>query len=198
MEIEGPSVFIKRTVCVCEMVPWWGGVLGGVGRRSDRAGPAGWWSGGVARQRAAHWCLRKWQKKSKLKKEVCHCYIIMIELMNWWYHVCLKRSLLSCGLTELVCLCVCFTCATLPVFFRWFWSSFVAPSWKVLGRAASSMLNSGVLSWNNEISTDWAACNTQNTSLSDRKTSVRISTVFFPVTCEFTAGIMFWGGLWVM
>lgn len=60
---------------------------------------------------------------------------------------------------------VCFTCAALPVFFRWFWSSLVAPSWKVLGRAASSMVNSGVLSWNRAISTDWAACYTQNTHL---------------------------------
>lgn len=50
------------------------------------------------------------------------------------------------------------TCATLPVFFRWFWSSFVAPSWNVFGRAANNMLNSGVLSWNNEMSTDCAAC----------------------------------------
>lgn len=56
---------------------------------------------------------------------------------------------------------VSLTCATLPVFLRWFWSSLVAPSWKVLGRAASSMLNSGVLSWNSAISTDWAACKTE-------------------------------------
>lgn len=41
----------------------------------------------------------------------------------------------------------------------------MAPSWKVLGRAASSMVNSGVLSWNRAISTDWAACYTQNTHL---------------------------------
>ncbi len=42
-------------------------------------------------------------------------------------------------------------------FFRWLCSSLVAPSWKVLGRAPSSMVNSGVLSSNKAISTTWAA-----------------------------------------
>lgn len=43
-------------------------------------------------------------------------------------------------------------------FFRWLCSSLVAPSWKVLGRAPSSMVNSGVLSSNKAISTTCAAC----------------------------------------
>ena len=76
-----------------------------------------------------------------------------------------------------------FTCATLPVFFRWFWSSLVAPSWNVLGRAASSIVNSGVLSWNSEISTDWAACNTQNTSLLVTKSFATIYPVFPAFVC---------------
>lgn len=46
----------------------------------------------------------------------------------------------------------------LLVFFRWLCSSLVAPSWKVLGSAPSSMVNSGVLSSNKAISTTCAAC----------------------------------------
>lgn len=75
---------------------------------------------------------------------------------------------------------VCFTCATFPVFFRWFWSSLVAPSWKVLGRAASSMVNSGVLSWNNEISTDWAACNTHTHTMHPSQLERVVTVCVFP------------------
>lgn len=41
----------------------------------------------------------------------------------------------------------------LLLFFRWLCSSLVAPSWKVLGKAPNSMVNSGVLSSNREINT---------------------------------------------
>lgn len=44
------------------------------------------------------------------------------------------------------------------VFLRWLCNSLVVPSWKVLGRAPRSMVNSGVLSSNRAISTTWAAC----------------------------------------
>lgn len=44
------------------------------------------------------------------------------------------------------------------VVLRWLCSSLVVPSWKVLGKAPSSMVNSGVLSSNRAISTTWAAC----------------------------------------
>lgn len=37
--------------------------MGGVGGRGDRAGPAGWRSGGVASERAAHRSLRKPNEK---------------------------------------------------------------------------------------------------------------------------------------
>lgn len=43
------------------------------------------------------------------------------------------------------------------VFLRWVCSSLVVPSWKVLGKAPSSMENSGVLSSNRAIRTTWAA-----------------------------------------
>lgn len=43
-------------------------------------------------------------------------------------------------------------------FLRWLCSSLVAPSWKVLGSAPSSMVNSGVFSSNSAIRTTWAAC----------------------------------------
>lgn len=82
-------------------------------------------------------------------------------------HTCQKHTVLSA--------CAYLTCATLPVFFRWFWSSFVAPSWKVFGRAAKSMLNSGVLSWNNEMSTDCAAWNTLKIPV------IQISTSMLPL-----------------
>lgn len=45
----------------------------------------------------------------------------------------------------------------LPVFRRWLWRSFVAPSWNVFGKAPNSIVNSGVLSSKREISTDCAA-----------------------------------------
>lgn len=51
--------------------------------------------------------------------------------------------------------------------FRWLWSSLVAPSWKVLGSAPSSMVNSGVLSSNRAIRTTWAACRHNNRDGSD-------------------------------
>lgn len=85
-----------------------------------------------------------------------------------------------------------FTCAALPVFFRWFWSNLVAPSWKVLGRAASSMVNSGVLSWNRAMSTDWAACQAQvhNPPLFRETTHIlhmKISTSLSFAYCIFSA-----------
>lgn len=43
-------------------------------------------------------------------------------------------------------------------FLRWLCSSFVVPSWKVLGKAPSSIVNSGVFSSNRAISTTCAAC----------------------------------------
>lgn len=89
------------------------------------------------------------------------------EIQTTMSHTCQKHTFLS--------VCAYLTCATLPVFFRWFWSSFVAPSWKVFGRAANSMLNSGVLSWNNEMSTDCAAWNTLKILLT------QISTSLFPL-----------------
>lgn len=89
------------------------------------------------------------------------------EIPTTMSHTCQKHTVLSVR--------AYLTCATLPVFFRWFWSSFVAPSWKVFGRAAKSMLNSGVLSWNNEMSTDCAAWNTSNILL------IQVSTSPFPL-----------------
>lgn len=54
------------------------------------------------------------------------------------------------------------TLLVLLEFFRWLCRSLVAPSWNVLGRAPSSMVNSGVFSSKSEISTTWAACTTQH------------------------------------
>lgn len=50
------------------------------------------------------------------------------------------------------------------VFLRWLCSSLVVPSWKVLGRAPRSMVNSGVFSSNRAISTTWAACRCGHTN----------------------------------
>lgn len=55
---------------------------------------------------------------------------------------------------------VCTPVAALLLFFRWLCRSLVAPSWKVLGRAPNSMVNSGVLSSNRAIKTIWAAWKT--------------------------------------
>lgn len=67
-------------------------------------------------------------------------------------------------LTPLSHCCSVGTCITMVmpllalVFLRWLCNSLVVPSWKVLGRAPRSMVNSGVLSSNRAISTTWAAC----------------------------------------
>lgn len=65
------------------------------------------------------------------------------------------------------------------VFLRWLCSSLVVPSWKVLGRAPRSMVNSGVFSSNRAISTTWAACRCGHTN--KHNVYADVITVSFPL-----------------
>lgn len=113
--------------------------MGAVGGRGERAGPAG----GVALRRPANGVARRTlesfgeRRRSEIRsdstqprktrfKEGAPCWSLG-------------------GPTTLLLL--------LLEFFRWLCSSLVAPSWKVLGRAPRSMVNSGVLSSNRAIRT---------------------------------------------
>lgn len=111
--------------------------VGAVGGRGERAGPAG----GVALRRPANGVARGALGVSEGDK---HQQADSQESER------VGRPLLElAGPTTLLLL--------LLEFFRWLCSSLVAPSWKVLGRAPSNMVNSGVLSSNRAIKTTWAA-----------------------------------------
>lgn len=88
-------------------------------------------------------CLEIPERHAAFKKNnfVAFYIITLFELLLWSRRGRKDTS----GLTTLL--------LVLLVFFRWLWSSLVAPSWKVLGKAPSSMVNSGVLSSNKEMST---------------------------------------------
>lgn len=89
------------TVCFWEecALPWWGGVLGGVSGWSDWAGPAGWWSRGVARQRAAHLSLSTTQEKYAINTAAK--WLTTQRVLVAWTDLCSVASVLQVVLKQL-------------------------------------------------------------------------------------------------